>query len=93
MRAGSPPSVAHGVAHRGEVDDRGDAREVLQQHAAGVNAISPARLLVGFQRATASTSSAVTVTPSSRRSRFSSRTRSVYGSRATSYVACRASRR
>ena len=30
----------HGVAHGGEVDDGRDAGEVLQQHAAGVKAIS-----------------------------------------------------
>ena len=30
---GSPPSARHRVAHRGEVDDGGDAGEVLQQDA------------------------------------------------------------
>ena len=30
---GSPPSCSHRVAHRREVDDRGDAGEVLHQHA------------------------------------------------------------
>ena len=30
---GSPPSLLHGVAHGGEVDDRRHAGEVLHQHA------------------------------------------------------------
>ena len=34
MRCGSPPSAFDRVAHRGEIDDRGNAGEVLQQHAA-----------------------------------------------------------
>ena len=33
IRVGSPPMRRHRVAHRGEVDDRGHAGEVLQQHA------------------------------------------------------------
>ena len=33
--SGSPPRVLHGVAHGGEVDDGGDAGEVLHEHAGG----------------------------------------------------------
>ena len=80
--------LAHRVAHRGEVDDRGDAGEVLEEHAPG----RERDLLRGLGRrdpaATASTSAPVTVTPSSWRRTFSSRTRSVYGRRRTSKRSC-----
>ena len=35
MRVASPPRSRHRVAHRGEVDDRGHAGEVLHDHAGG----------------------------------------------------------
>ena len=35
IRAGSPPSCLHGVAHGGEVDHAGDAGEILEEDAAG----------------------------------------------------------
>ena len=73
------------VAHRREIDDRGHAGEVLQQHArrregdllldaCDVDVPAGERLDVVRHRRTA---------PSSRRSRFSSRIFSEYGSRAT----------
>ena len=59
----------------------------------GVKAISSLGCAVALQRATFSTSSAVTASPSSVRRRFSSRIFSEYGSRATSYFDWRASSR
>ena len=60
---------------------------------AGVNAISSEGSSVATQVASASMSCARTPTPSSVRSRFSSRTLSEKGSRATSKRDCRASSR
>ena len=57
---GSPP-IRHGVAHRRQVDDRGDAGEVLEQHAAGRKAISSTGSALGSQPARALMSSAVTI--------------------------------
>ena len=92
--AGSPPSVGHRVAHRREVDDGGDAGEVLHEHAGRREGD-----LLGWARAfashdaSASMSAAVTAPLPSVRSRFSSRIFSEYGSRATSNWAWSASRR
>ena len=60
---------------------------------AGVKAISLEGSSLAFQVASASTSLAVMVSPSSLRSRFSSRIFSEKGRRATSNFSCRASRR
>ena len=63
----------HRVAHRGEIDDRGHAGEILHQHARraeGDLVLFLPRLPI--QAATASMSSFLTVRPSSLRSRFSS---------------------
>ena len=68
----------------------GLSSEGLDQLRAEVSALGSS---VATHRATASTSSAVTASPSSWRSRFSSRTFSEYGSRATSYFDWSASRR
>ena len=55
--AGSPPRSRHRVAHRGEVDDRRDAGEVLQQHARRARTRSRATARPSrSQPATASTS-------------------------------------
>ncbi len=60
---------------------------------AGWNGISSEGSALASQDAIASTSAAVTESPSSSRSAFSSRTLSEYGSRAMSNVSCRASSR
>ena len=60
---------------------------------AGVNAISLLGSALASQVASASMSCARIDSPSSLRSRFSSRILSENGSRATSYFACSASRR
>ena len=67
----------HGVAHRGQIDDRRHAGEVLQQDAARHERDLLRRDATCFvHEVSARTSSAFTVLPSSRRSRFSSRMRS-----------------
>ena len=75
---GVAAAVAHRVAHRREVDDRGDAGEVLEEHAPGRR-----RSRAGRRRHPTWRSP-----PRPRRlpcrSTFSSRTPSVYGSRRTS---------
>ena len=43
--SGSPPELAHRVAHRGEIDDGGNAREVLQKDAGGRERDLPAGLV------------------------------------------------
>ena len=68
--------LAHGVAHGRKVDDGRHAREVLQQDARGRKAISCDGSASATQPATASASSSVVL-----RRTFSSRIRSVYGSR------------
>ena len=50
MRCGSPPSLRDRVAHRGEIDDGGNAGEVLEQHAAVRKAISFSTLPFTSQR-------------------------------------------
>ena len=86
--------LGHRVAHRGEVDDRGHAGEVLHQHAGGRERDLLARLAPSRpSSASASMSAAVTEPLPSVRSRFSSRTFSENGSRATSKRCCSASRR
>ena len=76
-----PPGVAaellHRVAHRGEVDDRRHAGEVLHQHPRRRIGDLGRRLGLGSQPATASAPSS-----SPLRSRFSNRIFSEYGSRA-----------
>ena len=86
--------VAHRVAHRREVDDRRHAGEVLEQHARRAR-----RRSRGWARRSRPRSRAPRCprprpsAPSSFRSRFSSRTLSANGSRATSYFSCSASSR
>ena len=70
-----------GLAHRGEVDDGGDAGEVLHDDAGGGELDLGVGLGVGRQLASASICAAVTFAPSSVRSRFSSRTFRLNGSR------------
>ena len=84
MRAGSPPRsrIASRIAARSTT--AGTPVKSCSRTRAGVNEISRLGSAFATQVATASTSSAVTVSPSSRRSAFSSRIRSVYGRRSTS---------
>jgi hypothetical protein len=85
--------VGHRVAHRGEVDDAGHAGEVLHHDARGRERDLLRRLgavVPGGERLDVLLADA---TPSSLRSRFSSRTFSEKGRRATSYFDCSASRR
>ena len=71
----------HRVAHRGEIDHRRHAGEVLHQHARRAERDLVLRLAaLSSHAATASMSSFLTVRPSSLRSRFSSTTFSEYGS-------------
>ena len=73
------------VAHRRQIDDRGHAGEVLEQHARRARRKSPsAPSLFTSHVASASMSAALTNRPSSWRSRFSSRIFSENGRRATS---------
>ena len=84
IRFGSPPRLAHRVAHRGEVDDARHAGEVLEQHAARCGTRSPSR--PGASRpscASASMSPRFTNASSSFRSRFSRRIFRLNGSRST----------
>ena len=72
---GVAAEVLHGVAHRGEVDDRRHAGEVLHQHAGGPVGDLLRRLVASpptWRRPRAPSSSPL-------RSRFSSRTFSAYG--------------
>ena len=55
------PHPLHGVAHRGEVDDRGDAGEVLEQDAARPERDLADGIALGSQSARPRMSSAVTV--------------------------------
>ena len=82
---GSPPkpAIASRIAARSTT--AGTPVKSWSRTRAGAKVISLDGSAVAFQAATASTSARVTVVPSSRRSTFSSRTRSVYGRRATSY--------
>ena len=66
----------HGVAHGGEVDDGGDAGEVLHQDAGGHVGDLAGGFGFGIPVARKLMSSAVTEWPSSWRRRFSSRMRS-----------------
>ena len=77
--------LRHRVAHRREVHHRGDAGEVLHQHARGRERDLDGGLSGGVQPASASMSAARDRCPEpSVRSRFSSSTFSENGSRATS---------
>ena len=73
IRLGVAAQALHGVAHGGQVDDGGHAGEVLQQHAAGVKAISRAGSPWGPSRPGPRCRRRSTAAPSSVRSRFSSR--------------------
>ena len=66
--------LVHRVAHRGQVDDGGNAGEVLHQHPRGLERDLVEGSAFASQVAIVSTSSAVTDSPSSSRSTFSSRT-------------------
>jgi hypothetical protein len=63
----------HGVAHGGEIDDGGHAGEVLHEDAGGHVGDLAAGLGLRVPVGEEAMSPAVTLTPSSRRSRFSSR--------------------
>ena len=78
-----------GLAHRGEVDDGGHAGEVLHDDAGGGELDLGVRLGVGRQLASASIWAAVTFAPSSVRSRFSSSTFRLNGSRSAPSTAAR----
>ena len=84
IRLGSPPkrAIASRIAARSTI--AGTPVKSWSSTRAGAKEISLDGSAAASQVATASTSSAVTVAPSSRRRTFSSRMRSVYGSRATS---------
>ena len=75
------PKRFHGIAHGREVDDSGNTGKILHEHAAGRNAISRSEVLVLSHCATAKMSSLAIERPSSCRSRFSSSTFMVKGSR------------
>ncbi len=91
--AGSPPrsAIASRIAARSTT--HGTPVKSWSTTRAGVNAISFDGSALWSHDASASTSSLRTLTPSSLRSRFSSRTFSEKGSRATSYFDWSASRR
>ncbi len=91
--AGSPPiaAIASRIAARSTT--AGTPVKSCMTTRAGVNAISLLGWALASQRASAITSSARIVSPSSLRSRFSSRIFSENGRRATSCSACSASSR
>ena len=91
--AGSPPrsAIASRIAARSTT--QGTPVKSCRTTRAGVNAISFDGSALWSQEASASTSSLRTPTPSSLRSRFSSRTFSENGRRATSNFDCSASSR
>ena len=84
MRSGSPPRAATAARMAARSTTAGTPVKSCSSTRAGLYEISRDGSAFASQPATASTSAAVTVTPSSRRSTFSSRMRSVYGRRATS---------
>ena len=79
--AGVAAEVAHRLAHGGQVDDAGTPVKSCMSTRAGVNWISRSGSAAGSQPASARTWSAVMFAPSSVRSRFSSRTLRLNGSR------------
>ena len=83
MRAGSPPRRATPSRIAARSTTAGTPVKSCSRTRAGMNAISLVAPAAGSHSARARTSSAVTLPPSSRRRRFSSRTFSEYGSRAT----------
>ena len=83
IRLGSPPSSAIASRITARSTTAGTPVRSCSTTRAGRKAISASFLPEGDQRASAAMSSRVTVTPSSWRSRFSSRTRIERGSRAS----------
>ena len=90
IRAGSEPSssIASRIAARSTI--AGTPVKSCISTRAGWNGISSLGVAAASQEAIASTSAAVTESPSSSRSAFSSSTLSEYGSRATSNRSCSA---
>ncbi len=89
IRRGVAAELDDGLAHRGEVDDRGDAGEVLHDDPRGGELDLGVRLGVGPPAGERLDLGGVTFAPSSVRSRFSSRIFRLNGSRSAPSTAAR----